>query len=301
MNNLQFDTDLLALLPPWYSQILDYQQICQTESEQFDALADEIVAVADNFFFQTMDEASVAQWEQALGIVANPSAETLAFRQARLINRVSTKPPFTLQFLYQKLDELIGPGQWNVTVDYPNYTLYIQSYAQDQSYANEVAYTVNRIKPAHIVYVNSPLVSTPILLSEQIQQSQRTWNYAMSAWALGELPFATDTLIGVVKMASIPSVQTALLTATANFVSSDIAFARLNGSYVISALGKSVSNNTLTLTYTVQPSQTNLITLLELLDAYGNVLTSSTVYIPVTTTQVITHTIPVQEGGTNNA
>ncbi|MBM6725194.1 hypothetical protein [Pseudoflavonifractor phocaeensis] len=56
MSNIQFDTDMLALLPPWYREILDYQQICQTEREQMEALADSIQAVADNMFFQTMDE-----------------------------------------------------------------------------------------------------------------------------------------------------------------------------------------------------------------------------------------------------
>ena len=95
MNN-QFDTDLLSLLPPWYRQILDYQQICNTESQQLETLADEIIAVADNFFFQTMDEGAVSQWEQILGILPNPSTETLSFRQARLLSRISTRPPFTI-------------------------------------------------------------------------------------------------------------------------------------------------------------------------------------------------------------
>lgn len=296
MSNLELDYEMLSLLPPWYREVLDYQQICQTEEGQFEALAQEITSVADNFFFQTMDAGAVSQWEQILGIVPNPSTETLAFRQARLINRISTRPPFTLQFLYQKLDELIGPGQWNVTVDYPNYTLYIESYAQNQSYATELAITIGKIKPAHIVYVNSPYVETPISITEQISNYSRQWNYIMSAWSLGDLPFATDTEIGVVKMASTPSVQPALLEDTANFISTDVAAVRLNGSFMVTTLSKSVSGGTLTITYTVQPSQLESITLIELLDAYGNVLTSSTCYVPVTTTQVLKHSIPVQEG-----
>lgn len=295
MNPLELDYDLLSLLPPWYREVLDYQQICQTEEQQFEALANEITAVAQNFFFQTMDVGAVQQWEQILGIAANPSTETLAFRQARLINRISTQPPFTLQFLYQKLDELIGPGQWNVRVDYPNYTLYIESFAEDQSYATELSITIGTIKPAHIVYINSPLVNSTLTLSEQISNSSRTWNYIMSAWSLGELPFATDTPIGVFKMASTPSIQPQLLNDVATFTSSDVAAARLNGSFMVTALNKSVSGNTLTITYTVQPSQIETITLIELLDAQGNALTSSSCYVPVTTTQVITHTIPVQE------
>ena len=65
---------MLSLLPPWYRDVLDYQQICQTEQDQIEALAQEIGAVADNFFFQTMDASSVAQWEQIFKIVPNPAA-----------------------------------------------------------------------------------------------------------------------------------------------------------------------------------------------------------------------------------
>ena len=110
MNRLELDRDLLALLPPWYREILDYQEICQTEKVQFDALAAEITGVADNFFFQTMDEGAVSMWEQIFDIVPNLDTEILGFRRLRVLNRVSTRPPFTLGFLYQKLDELIGAG-----------------------------------------------------------------------------------------------------------------------------------------------------------------------------------------------
>lgn len=299
MSNIQFDTDLLALLPPWYSQILDYQQICNTESQQFEALASEIVAVADNFFFQTMDVGAVSQWEQIFGITPNPTTETLEFRRARIINRLSTRPPFTLWFLYQKLDELIGPNQWTVTVDYPNYTLYIESAAQNQSYATEVAFTINRIKPAHIVYVNKPYVQTGLLLSETINLSQRIYNYRLGAWGLGVQPFASETPVGVIKTATTPSIQTALLEGVANFVSGDVASAQVNGSISITELTKQVTGNTLTVSYTVGESQATEITSIALLDADNNVLTSSEVYVPVTGNTVLTHTIPVAEGVAN--
>lgn len=298
MNRL--DTDMLSLLPPWYREILDYQEICQTEKAQFDALASEITGVADNFFFQTMDESAVSMWEQIFEITPNPETETLDFRRARALNRISTRPPFTLGFLYQKLDELIGPGAWTVTVDYENYTLYIESSALDQQYATEVAFTINRIKPAHIVYVNTPYVRTGILLSETIELSQRIYNYKLGAWGLGVLPFAIEEGQGVIKMPETPSIQAALLTDTANFVSGDIASARINGSIAISNISKKVTGSTLEVTYTVAQSQTEAITSAELLDADGNVLTSSTVYVPVSGSTIMKHIIPVAEGVVNS-
>ena len=299
MSDIRFDTDLLALLPPWYREVLDYQAICQTEEEQFEALAEAVQAVADNLFFQSMDQGSVALWEQVLGIVPDPQTESLDFRRSRVINRLSTRPPFTLGFLYQKLDELIGPGEWTVTVDYPNYTLYIESSAENQQYATEVALTIGRIKPAHIVYVNTPYVRTGLLLSESIELSQRVFHYNLGAWGLGVSPFATEQGQGVIKMPDTPSIQPALLQDTANFVSSDIASARVNGTVSITDLDKTVQGDTLTVTYAVAQSQAEVITSVELLDSSGRVLTSSTVYVPVSASTILKHVIPVKEGALN--
>lgn len=296
MNPIELDTQLCQQLPPWYREVLDYQQMCQTETAQFEALAQEITGVAENFFFQTMGLSGVEMWEQIFHIVPNPQTEDLDFRRYRVLNRITTKPPYTLGFLYQKLDELIGPGLWEVTVDYPNYTLYIESSAQNQNYAQEVAFTINQIKPAHIVYVNTPYIQSGLLLSEQIERLNRVYNYKLGLWALGQLPFATDQDNEVVKLPETPSIQEALLTGVAGFVSGDVASARINGTIPITSLNKSLEGSVLTITYTVASSQTTEITSVELLDGEGNVLTSSTVYVPVGSSVVMKHTIPVAEG-----
>ena len=300
MSNIQFDTDLLPLLPQWYQEVLDYQQICQTEQEQLEAAALAIQAIADNMFFQTMDESSVYLWEQALQIIPNPQTETLSFRQARLINRLSSRPPFTIWFLKQKLDELIGPGKWTVNVDYPNYTLYIRSAAQNQSYATEVAFTINRLKAAHIVYVNTPYVDSGLLMSETISLTQRTFNYLLGQWNLGELPFSTDIPQGVIKTPDTPSIQPTLLTGVANYVSGDVASALINGTVSVTELTKTVSGSTLTIQYTIPAGSITQVDTVALLDADGNILTQSTIYVPVSGATLLESKIPVAEGVTSN-
>ncbi|MCI8526501.1 MAG: DUF2313 domain-containing protein [Oscillospiraceae bacterium] len=300
MPKLDLDTGLLAQLPPWYRRILDYQEICRTETAQMEALATEISAVARNFFFQTMDQSAVAQWESVFGIIPDPSIEGLEFRRARIRNRVSTRPPYTMRFLEQKLDELIGPDAWTVRMDYPNYTLYIESSARNQLYAAEVAHTIGRIKPAHIVYVNTPYEQTGLLLSEEIQLARRVYNYRLGAWGLGTGPFASEASKGAIKLPSVPSVQPALLEQTAAFVADDIAAARINGTVMITALTKAAEGSALTVTYDVTAAQADEITRVELLDAAGAVLTASAVYIPVTGSTIMKHIIPVQEGVLNN-
>lgn len=297
MNNLELDYLPCEQLPPWYREVLDYQQMCQTIGAQFALLAEEINRVADNFFLQTMDLETVQMWEGIFRIVANPATESLQFRRDRIINRISMRPPFTLRFLYQKLDELIGPGLWNVTVDYPNYALYIESNVDGQGYSQELIYTINHIKPAHITFINSPVAMSGVVLSERVSEISYTWNYVLNGqWLLGQEPFADEEEVQVIKLPQTPSIQSALLTGIADFVSNDVAAARLNGSIMVENINKSVSGSTLTITYQVTQAMTTEITQVELLAADGTVLTSMSAYVPVTETAVIKHVIPVQEG-----
>ena len=242
-----------------------------------------------------MDEGAVSEWEKIFGITADPETETLDFRRARIINRLSMQPPYTLGFLYQKLDELIGKGRWEVNVDYPNYTLYIKSSAINQSYAIEVAYTVNHIKPAHIVYINQPFLSEGLLLDESVNLTQLVYNYKLGAWGLGVNPFVSEQDKGVIVLPEQRTVQAALLTDTANFVESDIASVRINGTTTISDITKSVSGSVVTVEYTVNSAQAQTVTQIELLNSGGNVLTSASVYVPITDPATFTHSIPVQE------
>ena len=307
MLNLELDYKPCEHLVPWYREVLDYQQMCQTEEQQFALLAEEINRVADNFFLQTMDYETVQLWENVFHITANPATESLQFRRERIINRISMRPPYTLGFLYQMLDRLIGEGQWTVEVDYPNYALYIEAGAEGQSYWQELTYTVNHIKPAHITYISRPLLRTGMLLNERIESVRYEWNYHMDGtWALGAEPFADEIGLEVLKTPNIQSIQPALINGVANFASGDVAYARLNGSVLVGTLTKTVTPAstpggaaTLTVTYNVTPAMTDAITSVELMDSSGNALTRMSVYVPVTETANLRHTILVQEGQLN--
>ena len=101
-------------------------------------------------------------------------------------------------------------------------------------------------------------------------------------------------------MPTTPSVTNELLTGIANFVSGDVASVLINGTVSITNLTKTVANNTLTVLYTVLPSQATEVTSIALLDSQGNVLTETTVYVPVGDETQFQHIIPIAEGVVNN-
>lgn len=291
----RLNTEVVEYLPTWFRDIPEFQEIMGTEAIQLDQLASQIGNVNANFFFQTMDERAVAKWESIFHILYSDS-ETLEFRRARLLNRISTRPPFTLTFLYQKLDELIGPDKWEVYVDYPNYTLYIKSSAINQSYAQEIKITIDKIKPCHIVYTNTPLISDTVELLEGIALPVLTYNYRLGNWSMGEFPFANLKEKEMVKTPNQKSIENTLLTGTATYISDNVISVRLNGSIIITEITKSLSESVLTISYTVSPDVVTVVTQIELLDQESNVLTSADVYVPVTDPVLFEHTITVREG-----
>lgn len=290
------ETQICKYYPPWFRRILDFQALCHTEGMELDAMAEAMDQIHKNLFVQTMDEGTTAQWEAILRILPTPE-ETLEFRRLRVQNRLSLRPPFTLIFLREKLDLLFGSGNYEVEVDYTNYTLYIEAPAAQQAYFTEVSALLNIVKPCHIVYIARPRLDSALHLSERISRGQMTYNYILGSWQLGEKPFVTYEEQEVLKLETTPSVAPALLNQTAAFVASDVASVRVNGSILITALTRSTDGNVGSVSYPVRREQTEEIALSELLDKEGNVLSSSAVVVPVLEdTIVLRHSFAVKEG-----
>lgn len=294
MTNLR----LIDLLPPWYADVLDYQAICEAEQPMFDDIQAAAVQMLLNMGWLTMDIDAIKLWESALQIMPDPTTESLDFRRFRILNRISTKPPYTKRFLEQKLDEMIGEGLWSLDIDYANYTIYIESNAQDQAYSQEVEFTVNHVKPAHIAYVHRGVIIKDVLVNEGITAGEwGDWNYKLGSWQLGLLPFREIVNEEVLKTASQASVQPAMLNLLAGYTGDDVVSARINGTIPITDISKSVSANVLTVTYDVLPTQASEVTSAELLAADGTVLFSASgIYMAIADQINIKHTINIKEG-----
>lgn len=294
------NVDLLSLLPPWYREVLDYQAICMAEQPTFEEYQTAMQQVLDNFFPLTMDISAVEQWESALRILADPTVESLEFRRQRIINRISTKPPFTLPFLYNKLDELVGKGMWSVSIDYPGYTIYIERTARSMNYTLELEWTINHIKPAHMAYVSRPYIDAVVAVAERVSyipnDHSTQYNYKLGTWVLGDQPFVSPEGEVVAKPESTPSVKPPMLADAAEAIMQNVFAVRVNGSSVITALQKSVAGSQVQIIAAASQSIADVITKEELLDGLGNVLSSADVYIPVTSAVQLIYRITVREG-----
>lgn len=297
MNNIRFEADVAQYLPTWYKNIAEYQQICGAESAQMELAEAETERVYGNFYISTMDAAGLSEWEDLFGLVVS-EGDTLEFRRARVLNRLTMKPPFSIRFLREQLDNLIGAGEYNLIVDAAHYTLYVESVAESQAFLTEVSYLINHVKPAHIVYINTPLFKARLLTNETVEKSGVTYYYRLGSWGLGLQPFAAAEDMEVIKTAATRSITNNLLMALAIDANQAMGNVRLNGSVTITDATKSAVGNTWTYEYTVLPTDVSVITKIEILDGLGfsAVVSRSNVYIPIPSETRIRHTFVVEEG-----
>lgn len=285
-------------VPAIYKDVVEMETIVDINDELLDTEELFLDDLENSQFIVTAPEHAIKEYEKLLNIYPL-NTDSIEFRRVRIMNRLSMTPPFSLPYLREKLNTIIGESKYNCYVDYDEYTLFVESSAINQSYVDEIYITVNKLKPANIVFINKPLIVYNNIVSEQIELTKNIYNYKLgTTWILGRKTFVTQESGGVLKLATSPSIQNKFLNDIATFSADDINNVLLNDTEVISSFDtKTAVDNVATIEYTI-PVDLGLteITNIKLRDAENNVLTSSTVYVPIVEDVIVKHNIYVKEG-----
>lgn len=285
--------------PSIYDGIAEIEEIIRVENEEFDEVGSTMESFRNNQFVMTSDEEGVLHREKSLGILADPSVETLDFRKMRLLNRISMQPPFTMRYLREKLDFILGPDKYKIKMDYSNYTLYIEVVSENKSWYNEIRATLNMVKPANIVYVNIPVIINNLLMSETIEKTNAELNYRLGTkWILGAKPFMSYGVTEVLKLPSLLSIKQEFLEAIANFGADYVKAALINDSYRVTEFTeKTVTDNVFEVSYTITPeSGIDEISNVKLLGPEDALLSDFNLYVPVEQEVIMKHRYLIKEG-----
>lgn len=285
--------------PRFYDGYVEIDAIIDTEDKAFEEIGVNFRRAINNQFIKLADETGISAYEVLFGVIADPSTETLEERRDRLLNRVSVIPYYTTIFLRNRLDSLIGAGLYNLIIDYDNYTLYLESAAENQLYYNEIAVLMSNIKPCNIVFINMPLVLQQIFVSEQVNVSKLTYNYVLGGqWKLGEKPFISYEDKGIIKGRSTNSMSSLMEAKYRQFTLSEITSVLINNTIRITTfLTKEEVNGEAIIEYIVPQQEQNIeVTNIKLLDKDGLICFESPVYVPVYEDTIMKHNIIIKEG-----
>ncbi|MCY9512382.1 YmfQ family protein, partial [Paenibacillus larvae] len=133
---------LIFLLPEFYGEIKEFQELMKTLDEETLLFQNEIDRLLNNQFVLSSDEIAVKRREDELRIQAYPQQESLDFRRKRIVNRYSTKPPFTIRYLQERLDFLLGRGRATASVNPQKFILKVNTKINDAAVFREVEHTI---------------------------------------------------------------------------------------------------------------------------------------------------------------
>ncbi|GAA0104307.1 hypothetical protein UT300013_09290 [Paraclostridium sordellii] len=284
--------------PTLYNDILEIDTLVKIENDLFENLNTEFEKAIKNEYVITADKETIKKYEILLRINDGDNKE-LSFRRQRILNRLAMNMPFTLRSLKQKLDELIGKGNYNIFVDPGKFTLYIESKILNQTWFNETYITINKMKPANIVFINKPFIDEKILANEELMLAQREYNYRLgSTWRLGTLPFKSLHEKGAIKLKQNNSIQKYFLDELKGFALSKIGYVKLNNVKVVNEfITKDIVNEKLTLEYAVLHNfGLNEITKVDIYTSDNKLLTSIDLYVPIIEDIELKHIINIEEG-----
>lgn len=290
--------DIKPYFPYLYNNILEIDNLVKVENDLFENLNSEFDKAIRNEYVVTADKETIKRYETLLRITDGDDKE-LSFRRQRILNRLAMNMPFTIKALKQKLDELIGKGNYNVFVDPDRFTLYVESKILNQVWFNETYITIHKMKPANIIFVNKPFIDEKILANEEITLAQREYNYRLgSTWRLGTLPFKSLHQKGAIKLKENNSIQDYFINELKNFALNKIGYVKLNNTKVINEfITKNIVDGKLTLEYAVLKSfGLTKITKVDVYTPDNNLLTSINLYVPIIEDLELKHVINIEEG-----
>lgn len=305
MNNRYglYRTRIGRYFPRYYEGILETDELIKVENDIWNNLYLLLNKAKNNQFIAYADEDGIYAYEQLFQIVADPETETLEERRFRLLNRIQTLSYYTMIYLRQKLNSLFGENNYEVEMDYLNYTLYVKNNASNSFIYKESIATINKIKPANIVFINVPFIPTTIEVGEEIYQQKWWWNYILGGkWRVGQKPFISVQDLSKLKSEEVQSLTPLMLNKLKTFTGEEIKAVLINDTYKITTfVQKIITGGYLRIQYNIENwEQIQLITNIKFLDENDLILSNDPVYIPISSDTMIEHRINIREVGTND-
>ena len=281
---------------PYYKEVLEAQEIKKIQSYFKGILETELEKLGKNQYLLIADEVGIAQAEQDFEIIPDLENEDLEERRKRVILRNSTKPPYTFRYLKSRLDEIFGTGNYEFKRDIAARSISVETAVENAFLFTEISLMINKLKPANMIYLNSPFLVHEIGVAEEIWTARLVYNYRLgTTWILGQSPFFSEANEEIVKMANEQSITAEYLNKIAVNSINEVVAVRLNNSVILSSLQKTAEGNIGLITYTVQNTQVPEITKIELLGETNKILASANIYVPVGEEVKIKHKILIRE------
>lgn len=154
------EINLISYLPQILQDKEEYIKAFNADNKEIKILHDKLDDVLNDQFLEDLTITGIKRWEKIMSIVPK-SNETLEDRRFRIFSKYISKLPYSEKFLRNWLDNIVGEGNYELTINNSTYNIHLESDARNQDWFEEVHSFVSSVKPC-----NMTLDYTRVLVSK---------------------------------------------------------------------------------------------------------------------------------------
>lgn len=283
----------ISQYPPVLSRMTAIQDLSNAEYELYKDTYKRIENIENNAFFLTADEETVKRYESVINIISGAD-ESLEFRRARLQNRYNLNKRYTIRCYCEKMNELIGHGKWNATLNSKRTLLTVVTSAKTADWTIELLETINRMKPVRLNVLFLTKTQSKIGISAAVEKRNVRYSFLLGSSKLGN-----DTLgqeyEDFKNIGGIGMITQSELNKTADFIMQNINKVLVNDLSEINQFTLKNTNNNIVQVEYIIPSTIEHIDNIKLIDVDGDVIEELNVNVELTDNLLMKHNIVVEE------
>lgn len=158
-------TKINNYLPKVLQPIVEFQEINRDLDVELGNIDKLIKGIEKETIVQTATEYGIKRWEKTLGIVPSDT-DSIEVRRFRVNNILTSKLPYTLRWLENKLTEIVGSASgWTLNINYQEYSITIILSGLDTELMLEVEKQLRNAVPANMEL----LIGGPSITSSEIK------------------------------------------------------------------------------------------------------------------------------------
>ena len=138
--------------PHIYEGFIEIGALSSSEQIIFTQGESEYLQLVNNQWVLTANVEGLEEYENMFDILPDPS-DSIQLRRERLINRLSTAPPYTFRYLQQRLNSFLGSGNYIITLIPDEYYCHFIVHVGEIGKLDELIKIFVEIIPANLIRV----------------------------------------------------------------------------------------------------------------------------------------------------
>lgn len=135
-------------MPPFLSNVKEFQEIFTSEDEELEMLNTLVEKMLTEVIVKTADSYGLNRYEKIYNITSE--SDNIEERRFTILNKINDRIPYTLNWLRNKLESLVGKDNYRIISKHNEYRLTVEVAMLFENIANTLSVSLREQLPANL-------------------------------------------------------------------------------------------------------------------------------------------------------